>query len=169
MSISISEVSNGLATQQVNGLILVLKKAKEYSAKSDVDYATLLAARLHPDMHPLSWQVNSTLEILVRGTARLSNAEVLELKLEAENFDDLIEKVEKIQQELLALDRSILDQSEDQTFEVPMGPTATLPMTGKEYLLKFLLPNFYFHLTTSYDLLRMNGVPVGKRDYMGVS
>ena len=169
MSISVSDVVNGLATQQVNGLMLVLKKAKEYSAESGTDYASLMAARLHPDMHPLSWQVNSTLEILLRGTARLSNAEVIGLNLEEDNSDDLIAKIESIQQDLLALDSALLDQSESKTFDVPIGPDATMPMTGKEYLLKFVLPNFYFHLTTSYDLLRMSGVPVGKRDYMGVS
>lgn len=169
MSIRVSDVINGLATQQVNGLILVLKKAKEYSAESGTDYASLLAARVHPDMHPLSWQVNSTLEILLRGTARLCKTEVIGLKLADDNFDGLIAKVESIQQDLLALDAALLDQSEAETFDVPIGPDATMPMTGKAYLLKFLLPNFYFHLTTSYDLLRMSGVPVGKRDYMGVS
>lgn len=169
MSISVSEVISGLATQQVNGLILVLKKAKEYAAESDTDFATLLAARLHPDMHPLSWQVNTTLELLLRGTARLSRADVIELTLEEDNFDDLIARIESLQQELLALNNALLDQSEDETFEVPIGPDAVMPMTGKEYLLKFILPNFYFHLTTSYDLLRMSGVPVGKRDFLGVS
>jgi hypothetical protein len=169
MSISVSDVVNGLATQQVNGLILVLKKAKEYSAEAGTGYVSLMGARLHPDMHPLSWQVNSTLEILLRGTARLSNAEVIGLNLEEDDFDGLIASVESIQQELLALDSALLDQSETNTFDVPIGPDATMPMTGKDYLLKFVLPNFYFHLTTSYDLLRMSGVPVGKRDYMGVS
>jgi len=169
VSISISEVINGLATQQVQGLILVLKKAKEYAAESDTDYDSLLAARLHPEMHPLSWQLNSTMELLIRGAARLSEAEVIGLNLDEDSFDDLIARVEGIQQELQALDGTLLDQSEAKTFDVPIGPDATMSMTGKEYLLKFLLPNFYFHLTTSYDLLRMSGVPVGKRDYMGVS
>jgi hypothetical protein len=169
MSISISDVVNGLATQQVNGLILVLKKTKEYSAEADTDFVSLMGARLHPEMHPLFWQVNSTLEILLRATARLSNAEAVGLNLEEDSFDGLIASVESIQQELLALDSAMLDQSETNTFDVPIGPDATMPMTGKDYLLKFVLPNFYFHLTTSYDLLRMSGVPVGKRDYMGVS
>lgn len=169
MSIRVSDVVNGLATQQVNGLMLVLKKAKAYSAESGTDYTSLMAVRLHPDMHPLSWQVNSTLEILLRGTARLCKTEVVGLNLEEDNFDDLIAKIESIQKDFLALDGALLDQSEAETFDVPIGPDATMPMTGKEYVLKFLLPNFYFHLTTSYDLLRMSGVPVGKRDYMGVS
>jgi len=169
VSISISEVIHSLATQQLHGLILVLKKAKEYSTESGTDYTTLLAARLHPDMHPLSWQLSTTLELLLRGTARLCHAETVGLTLEENNFDNLIKRIENIQQELLALDSTPLDQSESETFEVPVGPDSFLPMTGKEYLLKFVLPNFYFHLTTSYDLLRMSGVPVGKRDYLGVA
>ena len=169
MSIRISEVVTGLATQQVNGLILVLKKAEAFSAESDTDYATLLAARLHPDMHPLSWQLNTTLELLLRGTARLSGAEVVDLNLGETSFEDLIVRIETIQQELLALDCELLDNSETQTYDIPSGPETTIPMTGKEYILMFLLPNFYFHLTTSYDLLRMSGVPLGKRDYLGMS
>jgi len=171
VSISVSDVMNGLATQQVHGLILILKKAKEYSVESCTDYATLMDARLHPDMYPLSWQLNATLEILIRGSARLSRAEVkgLTLNEDESDFDGLIASVEGLQQKLLGSDSALLDQSEAETFDVPVGPDASMPMTGKEYLLKFLLPNFYFHLTTSYDLLRMSGVAVGKRDYLGVS
>jgi hypothetical protein len=169
MSISISEVMTGLATQQVQGLILVLKKAKEYVAESDSDFASLSAARLHPEMHPLAWQVSTTMEILIRGSARLSGAEVVSLTLDESNFDDLISRIEGLQQQLLALDSALLDQSGEQKFDIPIGPTATMPMTGKEYLLQFVLPNFYFHLTTSYDLLRMSGVDVGKRDYLGMA
>jgi len=169
VSISISDVMNGLATQQVHGLILVLKKAKEYAEESNTDAATLLAARLHPDMHPLSWQLKATMETLTRGSARLNHAEVIDLTLDEADFDGLIARIEGLQQELLVLDSALLDQSEAESFDVPIGPGATMPMTGKEYLLKFVLPNFYFHLTTSYDLLRMSGVAVGKRDYLGVS
>jgi hypothetical protein len=171
VSISVSDVMNGLATQQVHGLILILKKAKEHAQESGTDYATLMAARLHPDMHPLSWQLNATLEILVRGSARLSRAEVkgLTLNEDESDFDGLIASIEGLQQKLLGVDNALLDQSEAEEFDVPVGPDASMPMTGKEYLLKFLLPNFYFHLTTSYDLLRMSGVAVGKRDYLGVS
>jgi hypothetical protein len=169
VSISISDVINGLASQQVRGLILVLKKAKAYAAESDTDFATLLAARLHPEMHPLSWQLSTTMEILIRGSARLTHAEVIDLTLDEANFDDLIARIESLQQALLAIDSTLLDQSELENFEIPVGPTATMPMTGKEYVLKFVLPNFYFHLTTSYDLVRMSGVDVGKRDFLGVS
>jgi hypothetical protein len=171
VSISVSDVINGLAKQQVHGLILILKKAQEHAEESGTDYATLLAARLHLEMHPLSWQLNATLEILVRGSARLRRAEVIGLTLDEDetDFDGLIARIEGLQQELLGLDSALLDQSEAETFDVPAGPGVLLPMTGKEYVLKFLLPNFYFHLTTSYDLLRMSGVAVGKRDYLGVS
>jgi len=169
MSIRISDVVSGLATQQIHGLILVLKKSQEFSSQSANTDADLLATRLHPDMHPLSWQLNTTLELLVRGTARLSGAEVINLDLDEDNFRDLIKRIETIQQELLALDPVVLDRSEAQTYDIPAGPDTIIPMTGKEYVLKFLLPNFYFHMTTSYDLLRMSGVPLGKRDYLGVS
>jgi len=132
MSISISEVINGLATQQIHGLIIVLKKAKEHTVESGSDYADLLSSRLHPQMHPLAWQINTTLELLLRGGARLSGKEVPELNIEEDNFDDLVIKIESIQQELLSMESRVLDQSETQSFE-------------------------------------MRGVPLGKRDYLGVS
>lgn len=169
MSINISEVISGLATRQLKGLILVLQKANQHATESGIDHATLLGARLYPDMYPLSQQINTAMELLLRGVARLTGKEVIGLNLEDDNFSDLIAKIEGFQQDLLAFDNALLNQSEDKMFDVPIGVDGSIPMIGKEYVLRFLLPNFYFHLTTAYDLLRMSGVPLGKRDYMGVA
>jgi len=168
MSIRVSDVMHGLATQQVNGLIIVLKKAKKYCEQSGTDYATLLSARLQPDMFPLAWQLNATLEILVRGAARLSHAQLIGLSLHEDetDFDGLIARIEGLRQHVLGIDSAVLDQSANEKINAPFG---AMPMTGKEFVLTSILPNFYFHLTTSYDLFRMSGVAVGKNDYLGKS
>ena len=167
MSLVISDVFDGLFAQQIPALITVLKKGQAHAAESGVDEASLLGARLIDDMHPMIWQVQTSLELVMRGAARLCKDEPPTLSLDYDNFADLIVAVEQVLAELKTLDNAKLDQSADTIFEIPVGPEATLSLSGKDYVLKFLLPNLYFHLTTTYALLRMNGVQLGKRDFMG--
>jgi len=163
----ISHVFDGLTSQQLSALINILNAAKKFAEESNTDHKQLLAARLYEDMHPLSWQLQTTVELIVRAADRLTMQEPTSLVLEEDNFDELIARVEQIKDTLLELDKAALDQSVDTVIEIPVGPEASLSLTGQDYVLKFLLPNVYFHLTTAYDLLRMQGVPLGKRDYMG--
>lgn len=167
MTITVSEVFNGLVSQQLPALVNILTKAKDFAKESGTSDANLLATRLHEDMHPLSWQLQTTVELIQRGADRLTNQDPSNLVLDENNFDDLISRIENITSEFAKLDSAALDQSANVEFKIPVGPEAHLTLTGRDYVLKFLLPNFYFHLTTTYDLLRMKGVPVGKRDYMG--
>jgi hypothetical protein len=167
MSINISDIFTGLASQQIPALITILSKAKEFAQESGIADEELLATRLHDEMHPLSWQLQTTVELVQRGASRLLKQEPASLVLEEDNFEALIARITNIQSELLNLDNTVLNQSVNETFEIPVGPEASLSLTGQDYVLKFLLPNVYFHLTTSYALLRMRGVAVGKRDFMG--
>ncbi len=167
MSIKLSDVFGGLTSQQLPALRTILAKAKAYADESGTEHKTLLAARLHDDMHPLSWQLQTTVELVSRGIDRMLNKEPVNLVLDEDNFDALITRIEGINAELSTLDQAALNQAAETVFEIPIGPDASLSLTGDDYVLKFLLPNVYFHLTTSYDILRMQGVPVGKRDYMG--
>ena len=167
MSIEISDIFSGLASQQIPALISILSKANEHAKETGMTDKVMLAKRLHQDMHPLSWQLQTTVELIKRGASRLLKQEPANLVLDEDNFEALIGRITSIQNELSNLDTATLDQAADQTFEIPVGPDASLSLTGQDYVLKFLLPNVYFHLTTAYDLLRMQGVPVGKRDFMG--
>jgi len=167
MSIKVSDVFSGLTSQQLPALLTILSKAKAYADELGINHNVMLATRLHEDMHPLSWQLQTTVELVARGLDRLLKNEPRNLVLDEDNFDALISRIEGMIAELSDLDQQALDQSADTMFEIPVGPETTLSLTGGDYVLKFLLPNVYFHLTTSYDLLRMQGVPVGKRDYMG--
>ncbi|NND00502.1 MAG: DUF1993 domain-containing protein [Gammaproteobacteria bacterium] len=163
----ISTVFQAIINQQLPALIIILDKANTFASDSGTSDETLLAARLHPDMHPLSWQIQTTLELLLRSLARLSGREPESLLLDEKSFVALIDRVKKIRSDLASQNLTELDASADHTIQLPIGPEQTLTLSGQDYLLKFLLPNFYFHLTTTYDILRMSGVPLGKRDYMG--
>jgi hypothetical protein len=167
MTIKISEIFRGLDTQQLAALIIILNKAGEYAKKSGTDQGELLDACLTEDMHPLSWQIQTALELLVRGGARLVGLEPGSVSLEEREFSKLVPRVKEIQSQLKQMDSTILDQIGDKIFEIPAGPDTTISLSGNDYVLKFLLPNFYFHLSTAYDILRMRGVPLGKRDFLG--
>ena len=167
MTIKISEVFHGLNTQQLVALINILNKAGEYAKETGTDQGELLDARLTEDMHPLSWQIQTALELLVRGGARLVGLEPGSVLLEEREFSKLVPRVKEIQSQLSQMDSNILDEIGDKIFEIPAGPDTTISLSGNDYVLKFLLPNFYFHLSTAYDILRMRGVPLGKRDFLG--
>ena len=167
MSIKISDIFKGLTEQQLPALVTILTKAKDYAVESGIDDKSLLDTRLYEDMHPLSWQIQTTLELLLRGSARISGGEPEGLELQENDFAGLINRVEAIKLELEELDGATLDKNAQTVFKLPIGPEAFLELSGNDYVIKFLLPNVYFHLTTTYDLLRMKGVPLGKRDYVG--
>ena len=167
MSLNISDIFTGLASQQIPALITILSKAREFAKETGISDKELLATRLHEEMHPLSWQLQTTVELILRGASRLVKQEPASLVLDEDSFDALIERITNIQIGLSNLDNAALNRSVDEIFDIPVGPDASLSLSGQDYVLKFLLPNVYFHLTTSYALLRMKGVDVGKRDFMG--
>lgn len=167
MSIQISQVFQGLAQQQFPALLGILRKAQEYAAEQGVSEAELLQTRLIEDMHPLIWQIQTTVELCSRGAARLLGNEVKNVELSDGSIAEVIKQIKQLHESLLTLDTAGLDASSDKTFEIPIGPDAQLTLSGRDYVLKFLLPNVYFHLTTTYALLRQRGVDLGKRDFLG--
>lgn len=167
MSIQVSEVFKGLTEQQIPALIGMLQKAQEFAAEKGLSEKDLLETRLVEDMHPLLWQIQTTLEITLRGATRLLEQELASVELKEDTIAGVIERVKGVQAELQQLDYAVIDASVDKIFEIPAGPDVTFSLSGRDYVLKFLLPNIYFHLTTSYALLRKEGVNVGKRDFLG--
>ncbi|MGB3636226.1 MAG: DUF1993 family protein [Rivularia sp. (in: cyanobacteria)] len=86
---------------------------------------------------------------------------------EQKNFDELIARLDHIMAHINTIDDAALNASGNRKLQVPFGPNVTLDITGQDYVLKFFLPNFLFHITTAYNLLRHNGVPLGKKDFVG--
>jgi len=167
MSIEISQVFDGLVSQQLPALKGLLIKAKAFTSANEYDDSALLQTRLSEDMHPLKWQIQTACELILRGRDRLTNHQPTNLNFEQDDFDALIQRVASIETELSTLDKNTLNLSADREFELPVGPDMVLTLSGRDYVLKFMLPNVYFHLTTTYAILRMKGVEIGKRDFMG--
>lgn len=157
-------------SQAFHGLKDVLRIARDHATSEQIEEHVFLNTRLFPDMQPMKWQVHMVTEFAARGAVRLTGASTSQLPsldFIEETFDDLLERTDRALSIVLQTDNNSLDASGKLEIEMPFGPGQTLLINGEDYLLKMLLPNLYFHVTTAYDLLRMQGVPLGKTDYLG--
>ena len=147
-------------------LSAILDKALLSAESRHFDAAVLLQARLAPDMFPLIRQVQIVTDTAKGCGARLAGVEIPSYPDTETGFDELQQRLAKTISFLQGLPPAQFDGSEARDI-VMKFPNQTLNFTGQDYLQYFVLPNFYFHLTTAYDILRHNGVPLGKGDYLG--
>jgi hypothetical protein len=125
----------------------------------------LLRARLFPDMHPFTRQVQNATDLARRSPERLVGREPSSAEDPAPSFDALSARVKQTREHVQGFDRAAFEGAESRAITLNIGQT--LELTGTSYALSFTLPNFLFHVTTAYDILRHNGVALGKRDYLG--
>ena len=144
----------------------VLSKAEADAAARKIDPAVFVNGRLAPDMLPLTRQVQIMTDQAKGGASRLAGQESPKWADEEKNFADLHERIAKTIAHLNSFKPAQFDGAETRAIELKF-PNATFNFTGKDYLLGFVVPNFYFHYTTAYAILRHNGVPVGKQDFLG--
>ena len=166
MSISVSRSSVGVCTRLLGSLSVFIDKADAHSTARKLDPDALLVARLYPDMYHFTRQVQATTD-QARNIVRLLGAEPPKYENSEKTFADLKGRVAKTMTFLGSLDAAQLDASADTQIALPMGGQ-TMQMSGADYLLNLVLPNFYFHLTAAYSILRHNGVDVGKRDFLAL-
>ena len=166
MSLSAYDVTVPVYLRLFAILVATLDKAAAYAAEKKVAPAVLVNARLYPDMWSVGEQVRASCNHAVRGTARLAGVPIPTFDGKDATFDDLKARVAFTVAHLKGLDRKAFDDADTRTIVFPAGD-AERRMSGADYLLAFSLPNFYFHLTTVYDILRHNGVPLVKEDFMG--
>ena len=150
----------------LNALSGVLDKAAAYAAAKKVDPAVLLGYRLAPDMFALARQVQVACDQAKNGSARLASAEAPKFEDNETTLDQLKQRVAKTVAYLKTLDSKAIDAAADREITFPLGPKQG-QMIGADYLNHFVLPNFYFHLTAAYAIVRHCGVEVGKRDFLG--
>jgi hypothetical protein len=150
----------------LNALSTVLDKAAAFAAAKKVDPAVLLGWRLAPDMFALARQVQTACDQAKNGTARLAGAEPPKFEDNETSIDQLKERIAKTVAFLKTLDGKAIDASVDKEITFPLGPNKG-QMKGIDYLNHFVLPNFYFHLTAAYVIVRHCGVEIGKRDFVG--
>jgi hypothetical protein len=149
------------------GLSGVLTKAAEHAAARKIDPPALLQARLFPDMFPLLRQVQIATDFARSVAARLAGVEVPSAPDTEQSFDELQQRIASTVAFLDSLDPAGFDGSETREIVLRSGTPKERTLSGQAYLLSYGLPQFFFHVTTAYALLRHSGVDIGKRDYMG--
>jgi len=153
--------------QFLTSLSSVLDKAAAHAEAKKIDPAALINARLFPDMFALVRQVRAATDHAVSACGRLAGVEAPQFANSETTIPELKDRIAKTIDFIRSLKPAQIDGTEDKaiTFTFPSG--ATREFTGQSLLLNFCLPNFYFHATTAYNILRHNGIEVGKRDFMG--
>jgi len=167
MSPSLSAASISVFEIGLNALSGVLGKAEAFAAAKKVDPAVLLHTRLSPDMFDLTRQVQTVSDQAKRGSARLAGVEPPSYEDTETTIDQLKARIAKTVAYLKTLDPKQIDAAADRDVKFPLGGGNTGQMKGDDYLNHFVLPNFYFHLTAAYAILRHCGVDIGKRDFLG--
>ena len=155
--------------QILGSLTGILTKAEAHCAAKKIDPAVLLSARLYPDMLPLSRQIQLTCDFATKGCARLTHSDVPSIPDTEKSFDELKARLASTIDYVKAFKPAQFDGAETRDVTFPAGPDKSITMKGQQFLSQFSLPNFYFHAVTAHDILRHNGVEIGKRDFLGVS
>jgi uncharacterized protein len=150
----------------LNTLSALLDKAEAYAQAKSIDPAVLLNARLFPDMFAFTRQVQSACDQAKNGSARLAGIDPPRYEDNEKTIAELKARIAKTIAFVKTLDAKRIDDSADREITFPLGPNKG-HMKGADYLNHFAVPNFYFHVTTAYDILRHCGVEIGKRDFIG--
>ncbi|NMV38402.1 DUF1993 domain-containing protein [Ralstonia insidiosa] len=154
------------ANRMLGNLSALLDKAAAHAEAKKFDPANLMTARLAPDMHPFTRQVQIACDQAKGAAARLSGAEPPSYPDVEATIPELKARIAKTLEYVNSVDPAAFAGSEDRTVTLK-SPKGELQFSGIDYLRGFMLPNFYFHITTAYALLRHNGVEIGKFDYLG--
>jgi uncharacterized protein len=166
MTISMYQASVPPLMRSINNLIAILEKGAADAQTRKIDPAVLINSRLYPDMLPLFKQVQITSDVARRGAARLAGLDAPAMADHETTFPELIDRLQKTNAYLATLTAAQIDGSETKSIALPMGKE-TIHFEGLPYLIYFVLPNVYFHVTTAYNILRHAGVPLGKLDFLG--
>src|SRR5271156_2487652 len=166
MSISMYEISIPVLTRGLTNLSAFLDKGAAHAATKKFDSAVLAQSRLFPDMHPLVRQVQIACDTAKGAAARLAGIEVPKHEDTEATFAELNARIAKTVDFLKSVTAAQLKDAESRSIEIKF-PNGAWKFTGIGYLTDFVLPNFYFHYSMVYALLRKNGVEVGKGDFLG--
>lgn len=155
--------------QMLGSISAGLTKAEAYAASKKIEPSVLLGTRLFPDMLPLSRQVQLACDFATKGSARLSGSEIPSVPDTESTFGELQARIAKTVEYLKTFTPAQFEGGETREITFPTGPGKTTTLTGQQFLTSFSLPSFYFHIVTAHDILRMCGIDVGKRDYLGAA
>jgi len=167
MPFSLSQASIPVFETGLNALSAILDKAEAFVAAKKIDANTLLHTRLAPDMFDFTRQVQVVTDQARRGACRLAGVEPPSYEDNETSLAELKARLAKTAAYLKTLDRAKIDAAAEREISFPLGGGATGHMNGADYLNYFVLPNYYFHLTAAYAILRHLGLELGKRDFIG--
>ncbi len=168
MAVSMYQISLPIFVRQLGGVVTCLKKAQALYAEKKYDESSLLGYRLYPDMFSFAKQVQIATDHARNCAALLAGLEAPKYEDNEKSLAELIARVEKTIAWLNTVKPEQVDGTEGKAVTIKMRDRE-MNFTGLELLQNRSLPNFYFHTTTAYDILRHNGVELGKRDFMGAS
>lgn len=166
MSLSLYDLSVPVFSHSLKALIEVLKKAEAHADAKTIEHSVFLTARLAPDMFALTRQVQLATDFAKGGSARSAGVEVPSYADTEVTFTDLYARIEKTIEFINAIPKDKFVGAESRDIVVPMRPEPRT-FNALTYLRHGALANFFFHTTTTYDILRHNGVELGKRDFLG--
>lgn len=166
MTISMYQVSVPVFSERLRALSTVLAKGEAHAVERKIDAQVLLNARLAPDMFALTRQVQIATDHAKGASSRLAGREIPKYEDTEASFAELQSRIEKTRDLLASFLAADIDGSEERKIEIKTQQRE-LSFTGSQYLLNFAMPNFYFHVVTAYDILRHNGVPLGKSNFFG--
>jgi uncharacterized protein len=166
MTISMYQASVPPVIRCLQNLINILEKSAAHAEAKKIDPLVLINSRLFPDMYPLSKQIQIVSDVTRRGAARLAGLEAPAMVDDETTFPQLIDRLKNTIAYLETIAPAQIDGSEQKQISLPMGKHS-IEMAGMPYLISFILPNLYFHATTTYNILRHSGVELGKMDFLG--
>ena len=166
MSLSMYQALVPVAVHMFRNLAAILDKGEAHARAHGFEPSVLIDARLYPDMLQLARQVQIATDVASRGAARLAGLEPASVPDTETTFAELGERIRRTIQYLESFKRDQIDGSEERTITFKIGGQ-DMTFKGQGYLLHFIWPNVYFHVTTAYNILRHNGVVLGKRDFLG--
>ena len=166
MSALLYQATVPVFVQILGALDAIVDKAAAHAAERKIDPAVLLGSRLRPDMLPFVRQTQIVCDNAKNMTGRLAGGEVPRFEDNEASFDDIKARIKKTLDYIASVDAAAIEAGADREIVCPIGPNK-MKMKGADYIFHFALPNFYFHFTTAYGILRHNGVEIGKRDFLG--
>ncbi|ACK52263.1 conserved hypothetical protein [Methylocella silvestris BL2] len=167
MTLSMYQASVPVFARTLGNLAKIMEKAEAYAAARKIHPSVLITDRLAPDMLPFSSQVQLAADTCVRGAARLAGVDFPSNPDVETTFGELQERLAKSAAFLKSLSEAQIDGGEERIVTLKLRD-GEMTFTGQDFLLNFALPNFFFHVTAAYLILRHNGVDLGKMDYLGL-
>jgi hypothetical protein len=166
MQISMHAMSHGVFKKALSQLLYVMEKGVANAKARNFDVSVLVNSRLAPDMLPFSRQIQLASDFAKNSVARLAAVEPPRMEDTETTMDELVARVQKTLDYLESVPSAAMDGSEERPIVIKLRDR-TVEFPGLEFLQTWALPNFFFHHVTAYNLLRHNGVDIGKRDFLG--